>query len=71
MFVCDAYLRADDFFADVGPMWVILFWLPGVTGAKRAFEPSQDSYEMLVRNFDNNLTDRVKAFEMAVGAQLE
>lgn len=66
------YLRADDFFADIGAnVGVYTVLAAGVTGAKTAaFEPSQDTYEMLVRNIRiNALTDRVKAFEMAVGAQ--
>lgn len=64
------YLRADDFFADVGAnVGVYTILAAGVAGAKAAaFEPSQDSYEMLLRNIRiNDLTDRVKAFETAIG----
>src|SRR5882724_1672651 len=64
------YLRAGDFFADVGAnVGVYTVLAAGVAGARAAaFEPSRDSYEMLVRNIRiNALTEQVKTFEMAVG----
>lgn len=66
------YLRADDFFADVGAnVGVYTVLAAGVAGARAsAFEPSRDSHEMLLRNIRiNALTDRVRAFEMAVGGK--
>jgi len=54
------------FGANVGVYTVLA---AGVAGARAAaFEPSRDSYEMLVRNIRiNALTEQVKTFEMAVG----
>jgi FkbM family methyltransferase len=67
------YLRVGDFFADVGAnVGVYTVLAAGVAGARAAaFEPSRDSFEMLLRNIRiNALTNRVQAFEIAVGGQL-
>ena len=64
------YLRADDLFVDVGAnVGVYTVLAAGVVGARAmAFEPSPDTFEMLSRNIRlNDLADRVKAFNMAVG----
>jgi FkbM family methyltransferase len=63
--------RAVDCFVDVGAnsgFYSIMFALKNLTPSIIAFEPDPGNYAHLVANlYLNGLTDRVKAFELALG----
>jgi FkbM family methyltransferase len=64
------FLRAGDLFADVGAnVGAFTVLAAGVAGAKTvSFEPSLETYEMLLRNIRiNNLADRARPVNAAVG----
>jgi FkbM family methyltransferase len=67
------YLQPDELFADVGAnIGAFSVLAGGVAGARvKAFEPSPDTFEMLVRNLRlNGLHDRAKAIPAAVGRSI-
>jgi FkbM family methyltransferase len=64
------FLRSSELFADVGAnVGAFTVLAAGVAGARAmAFEPSPDTFKMLMRNIRlNGLRDRVKAIHAAVG----
>ena len=64
------FLRSNELFADVGAnVGAFTVLAAGVAGARAiAFEPSPDTFKMLMRNIRlNGLQDRVKAIHAAVG----